>query len=89
MNFIKGYKGVKYEEMQVALNKAFEISGKSLVQLAAEADVNTTTTMYAALNTEKQTVSDKVLTSVFNSLNFQAFVLWMNGEKYYFIKSKN
>lgn len=89
MNFIKGYKPVEYEELKTELNKTFDASGKTLVDLAAAAEVTTTNTIHSALSTEKQTVSDKVLTCIFGSLNISAFVLWFNGEKHYFIKSKN
>lgn len=89
MEFIKGYTPVSYKALQKDLNKKFSESNKSLIELAADVKVNTTTTMYAALNQDKQSVSDKVLTNVFQSLSFDAFIMWVNGEKYYFIKSKN
>lgn len=89
MNFIKGYKAVGYEELQADFNAAFKESGKSPAQLAADTDINSTTTIYSAFNKEEQLVSDKILTSLFRTLQFEAFIMWQNGEKLYFMKSKN
>jgi len=43
----------------------------------------------SAFNKEEQLVSDKILTSLFRTLQFEAFIMWQNGEKLYFLKSKN
>lgn len=88
MNFIKGYKPIPYKELQKDLKRVFDESGKSLIDLAAAAEVTTTNTASSAINAEDQVVSDRVLTNIFQCLNFGAFILWINGEKYYFVKSK-
>jgi len=87
MNFIKGYKPTEYQTLQKDLSEAFRVSGKSLIDLAAEAGVTTTNTIHSTINSDNQVVSDKVLTKVCESLNLGAFVLWINGEKHYYIKS--
>lgn len=89
MNFIKGYKPTEYADLQKTLSDVFKVSGKTLIELAAEVGVTTTNTIHSTINSESQVVSDKVLTKVCESLNFGAFVLWINGEKHYFVKSKN
>lgn len=89
MNFIKGYKATPYNDLQKELYRLYEVSGKTMLELAADANVTTTNTIHSAINSESQVVSDKVLTRVFESLGFSAFILWINGEKHYFIKSKN
>lgn len=88
MNFIKGYKPTEYAELQKSISEVFKVSGKSLIDLAAEVGVTTTNTIHSTINSDSQIVSDKVLTKVCESLNLGAFVLWINGEKHYFIKSK-
>jgi len=89
MDFIKGYKTSTYPELQKELVRRFGESEKTLPDLAVSADVNSTQTIKFALESTEQKVSDKVLTSVCQSLGFNAFVMWINGEKHYFVKSKN
>lgn len=89
MNFIKGYKATEYADLQKNLSDLFKGSEKALVDLAAEVGVTTTNTIHSAINSDIQVVSDKVLTKVCDSLNLGAFVLWINGEKHYFVKNKN
>lgn len=89
MNFIKGYKHVPYKDLQKELETHFDKSEKSLAQIAAAAGVSTTNTIQSAIKNDSQIVSDKVLTSVFDAIGLSAFVMWINGERQYFIKSKN
>lgn len=89
MNFIKGYKQLNYSDLKSELSKQMEASGKTLPEMAVDVDVSSTSTIRLVFDSLDQKVSDKVLTSVCQSLNFNAFVIWMNGERFYFIKSKN
>lgn len=89
MDFIKGYKSVSYADLTKALNKAFASSGKGYPDLAVAASVTSTQTIKFAFDEDSQKVSDKVLSSIFQAINFQAFILWINGERMYFLKSKN
>lgn len=86
---IKGYKKVPYKDMQKELKKKHDDSGKSLVDIAATINVNSTNTIKFAIdNPNEQMVSDKVLTSVFDALGLPGFVMWISGERQYFIKNK-
>lgn len=87
MNFIKGYKPTPYADLQKNISDTFLASGKTMLELAGEVGVTTTNTVHSAINSTNQVVSDKVLTKVFESLNLPAFVLWINGEKHYFVKN--
>lgn len=89
MEFIKGYKSSSYPDIQKELLKRFDESEKTLPDLAVSAEVQSTQTIKYALESLEQKVSDKVLTSVCQSLGFNAFVMYFNGEKHYFVKSKN
>lgn len=89
MDFIKGYKTISYKDLTKELQKAFDTSGKGYPDLAVAAEVTSTQTIKIAFEEDSQKVSDKVLTSIFGTLNMGAFILWFGGEKHYFIKSKN
>jgi len=88
MDFIKGYKTIDYGSLKSHLIKAYEASGKSYIDLAKAAEVTSTQTIKFIFDSQEQKVSDKVLTSVSNTLGINAFIIWMNGEKYYYMKSK-
>jgi hypothetical protein len=89
MNFIKGYNPVSYKELQKQLSETYKQSGKTPVDVAAAIEVKTTSTVFSAINSDEQIVSDKVLSGVFQAIDLQAFILWINGERMYFLKSKN
>lgn len=88
MEFIKGYKPIEYTDLKDRLNKAYLSSGKTYPDLAVAASVTSTQTIKFVFESSEQKVSDKVLTSVSNALNVSAFIMWLNGEKHYFVKSK-
>ena len=89
MDFIKGYKPIEYSELKDKLIKAYETSGKTYPDLAVAAKVTSTQTIKFVFESPDQKVSDKVFTSVSEALSVSAFIMWLNGEKHYFVKSKN
>ncbi len=89
MDFIKGYKPVPYSDFAKGLKDAFDSSGKNYPELAVAAEVNSTQTIKNAFQTEDQIVSDQLMTKILDSLNMNGFILYLKGEKYYFVKSKN
>lgn len=89
MNFIKGYKETQFQELQSRLNSAYKSSGKNIMELALAANVTTDQSVRFVLKNPTQNMSDKVLTMVANALDVNIFILWQNGEKHYFIKTKN
>ena len=89
MDFVKGYKPVSYPELKKELNKALETSGKKYPELAVAAELNSTQSISFVFDADEQKVSDKVLTSVLTAVNLGGFVMWIGGEKHYFIKTKN
>lgn len=88
MEFIKGYKPIEYSDLKERLNKAYETSGKTYPDLAVAASVTSTQTIKFVFESVEQKVSDKVLTSVSSALDVSAFIMWINGEKHYFVKGK-
>lgn len=89
MEFIKGYEPITYKGLKKELNTVLKTSDKTHPDLAVAAGVNSTQTIKFVFESDEQKVSDKVLTSVMNALEISAFIMWMNGDKHYFIKSKN
>lgn len=87
MELAKGYKQVSYNELQSELRSTYEISGKSYVDLAYELEVKSISTAQNSFAFDTQVVSDQILTKVFDCLGFNAFVVWMKGERNYYIKN--
>jgi len=85
---INGYKNMTYGEFQKELYLRFVDSDKTYLQVASELGVKTHITAQNAFNTERQAVSDEVLTKVMKSVGLSGFVLWVFGKKYYYIKNK-
>lgn len=84
------YKKASYREVYKEINRSFETSEKSWVQVASDIGVNSVQTVkFAIQSSDGQMVSDKVLTGIFAAIKLPAFVMWINGERQYFIKNKN
>lgn len=85
---IAGYKQVEYLKLLEVMEERQKESGKSDIQVAADINVNTSTTVKNAFAIEGQMVSDKVLTNIMESIGLNGFVLVFNGTKYYYIQFK-
>lgn len=88
MVLITGYKKVNYSEFQTALHRSFADCGKAWVDIASEVHVKTPITVKNAFKTDKQIVSDEVLTSIMNSVGLEGGIWWNKTERNYYIKSK-
>jgi hypothetical protein len=86
---IKGFKNVNYAELQTVLQEKYVAADIPDVQIANTIDVRSLSTVKNTFNTGMQSVSDEVLTKVFKVLNLNGFVLWVNGERNYYIAHKN
>jgi hypothetical protein len=85
---IKGYKQISYFDFQKVLHIAFADSKKETIQIAADIKVKSPATAQNAFNTDKQVVSDEVMTNVMKSVGLAGFIIWIFGNKYYYIKTK-
>ena len=82
-----GYKKVNYEQLQSVLHKSrANKSEVHEISLAAAIDVKSVGTIRNCFDTERQTVSDEVLTKLFRELEIDGIILWENGERNYLIK---
>lgn len=84
---IKGYTQVDYQTFQGNLYDAFRRSGKKYFQIASEIKVQSTQTPANAIRSNKQMVSDEILTSIMQSVGLKGFVIWVLGLRYYYIKT--
>lgn len=84
----RDYKLVDYKQFIDAVSQSLEKSGKSFVQVAAELDVKSPTTIKNCFSVDSQKASDSVLTRVAGLLNIDGFITWDNGKRYYYIKRK-
>lgn len=84
---VKGYRQVPYNELQSELNETFHATNKTYVELAYELEVRSVSTAQNAIVSDNQMVSDEILTKVFNIIGLNAFVVWMNGERKYYLKN--
>lgn len=86
---ITGYKHVNYKELQTELHKKNADADIHELKLAAAVDVKSVATVRNAFNTDNQVASDEVMSRLFTALNLEALIIWINGERNYYIKSKS
>jgi hypothetical protein len=86
---IKGFKNVNYTELQAVLSEKYKTAAIPDVQIANDIEVRSLSTVKNTFNAGMQSVSDEVLTKVFKVLDLNGFVLWINGERNYYISHKN
>ncbi len=84
---ITGYKLVEYSDFQKKLHFAYIDSKKSLVDLSVCVSVRSQATVNNCFNITAQIVSDNVLTKLMECLGMDGFVLWVGGNRKYYIKS--
>lgn len=85
---IKGFKNVSYREFQSQLQKKYDTSGKTYIEIASAIKVKTHTTVLNAFNLRDQVVSDKVLMSVMGCLGFSGMMVSYENKKYYYISKE-
>lgn len=85
---IKGYERVDYETFQTQLHKKFVDSDKSNVDIASEVKVKTPVTVKNAFRTDKQIVSDEILTAIMNCIGLDGNIVWSKRERMYYISTK-
>lgn len=88
MMTISGYQQITYKDLQKLLETASRNTEKTVVKIAAEINVNSSTTVSNAFNKIEQKVSDEVLSSVMKCVSINGFIVWENGKRLYFV-SKN
>lgn len=86
---IKGFKKVTYEQLQTELHKKSADKDMNHLKIAVDIDVKSVNTIKNAFEVDKQIVSDQVLTNVMNAYDLDGFILWGNGEKTYYLSTKN
>lgn len=82
---ITGYKELSYLQFQREFKKAFEERKKPVIEIAAELSVKSPNTIKSAFNSDTQIVSDKILTGLMQCIKFDACILWIHGQRKYFV----
>lgn len=83
---IKNYKQVKYSEIIDLLKEAKNMSGKNDFEIALELKIKSQTTIRNLTCEYAQKVSDEKLSSFMSLLGLSAAIVYVNGERMYFVK---
>ena len=86
MEFINGYKKVKYNEFVKALKEAFKIVGENELALALYCNVKSQTTARNVFAMDEQVVADKALAKAISYLKVDAIIAYVSGERTYLLK---
>lgn len=86
---VQGYKMVDYQKFQEQLHRSFSTCGKTNIDIASEVRVKTPVTVKNAFRTDKQIVSDDLLTAIMQSVGLGGFILWNKKERFYYIPKTN
>ena len=85
---IDGYKEVTYFELINKLKEYRDYSKKSNAQIAVQLGFRASQTLANALNQNEQNVKDSTLTKIMQHLELDGAIVWINGEKHYYISTK-
>ena len=81
-----GYKKTDFQNVQFLLKKLYDDTGIHDLNFAAKIGVKSVATVRNVFNKDKQIVSDELFTIIFNALNLDAFIVWINGKRVYYVK---
>lgn len=84
---INGFDNVSYQKLQIEMEARFKSSGKTELELALKLGLKSTATIKNAFKRDNQVVSDEVLSGVLENIGLHGFIVWMNGERYYYTKT--
>jgi hypothetical protein len=82
---VSNYKQVSYSEFQNALDQAFHGCDLTELEIAIKVGVKTTATIKNAFRKDAQIVSDEVLSKIMKTIKLNGFILWTNGQRYYYV----
>lgn len=82
---VSNYKEVSYSEFQNALDFAFHGCALTELEIAIKVGVKTTATIKNAFRKDAQIVSDEVLSKIMKTIKLNGFILWVNGQRYYYV----
>lgn len=86
---IKGYKKVTYDDLQVIMQKKNAEMEMHEINMAAGIDVKSVGTIRNAFTPVNQSVSDEVLTKLTTLLEIPTMIVWINGERNYYLSAKH
>ena len=83
---IKGFKEIDYNGLQDEIKKVYNPDVVSFIQVAAQINVRSVQTIRNAFMPDAQGVSDEVFTNILTAIGLDAFIIWKNGQRSYYIK---
>lgn len=84
---IQGYNKVNYQKFQTEMDARFANCELSELEIAVKLGLKSAATIKNAFRKDNQIVSDEVMTGIMDLIELRGFVLWFNGERYYYIKT--
>jgi hypothetical protein len=84
---VEGYKNLTYNDFQRKLGEKLAGCQMTDMELALKVGVKSTATIKNSQRLIKQIVSDNVLTSLAQVIGLDAFVIWHNGKRYYYVSN--
>lgn len=83
---IQGYTNVTYTAFQKAMDTHFDNAQIKELQIALSVGLKSVATVKNAFRKDCQIVSDEVMTKVMQLIGLDGFILWKDGNRYYYIK---
>lgn len=83
---IQGYRELNYSAFQKEMGSYFANSEIKDIEIAVKVGLKSTATVRNAFRTDTQIVSDEVMTKIMKLINIEGFILWVEGNRYYYVK---
>lgn len=84
---IQGYNKVNYQKFQTEMDARFANCELSELEIAVKLGLKSTATIKNAFRKDNQIVSDEVMSGIMECIELRGFILWMCGNRYYYIKT--
>jgi hypothetical protein len=84
----KGYKEVSFKDFQYRLHIAKSDCPKTYPEIAVSMGLKDIQTVKSCFDTKRQKVKDSVLSKLMACIGVHGFILWVNGERKYYISNK-
>lgn len=83
---IQGYNRLNYAKLQTEVDSRFANCNLTELELALKLGLKSIATIKNSFRKDSQIVSDEVMSGVMELIGLRGFVLWFNGERYYYVK---
>jgi hypothetical protein len=84
---IQGFTNTTYQKFVMEMEARFTSSQTTEIELAQKLGLKSTQTIRNVFRKDTQIVSDEVMSGIMEFLDLYGFIVWMNGDRYYYIKN--